>query len=458
MNLAKALMISIQLLKKENTDEALLFLQPYESECVNLASEILRGGTDCWAVYYAEQEERLQAQEARDNCLQDLKGAAAEREASQTSGAENENSPQALERRISRNIRACEARANSGIVSQGQKLAGLIALRKKRSLFFCLPFAKYKSAFDKKVCSEAQRPLMEFFESREPFCINGEAAGAVFLRNILKNKKTPMRPSVTNKYFLMVSAEENESCPQALERRISRNVRATFRFAIGSLSNCALASAGNRDQARANSGSLAIDQNSGEEKQEASHAQDAGGGSGAAGGLRVVQATAADYERLLPLELGYQREEVVPASFDISDAALAAAFKHELGQGLTFALYDGDRPIAKARVSACGLRHCMLGGVYTIPCERKKGRASFLVRQIISLFESGLDGQRQTAAGQNCSQGLNAGGGSNAFGCPRDFGSPNAFCLYAKQENAAALALYKSLGFKARGEYLLVYY
>ena len=29
------------------------------------------------------------------------------------------------------------------------------------------------------------------------------------------------------------------------------------------------------------------------------------------------------------------------------------------------------------------------------------------------------------------------------------------FCLYAKQENAAALALYKSLGFEARGEYLL---
>ena len=383
-------MISIQLLKKENTDEALLFLQPYESECVNLASEILRGSTDCWCVIYND-------------------------EASQT-----------------------------------KTLAGLFALRKKRSLFFCLPFAKYKSAFDKKVCSEAQRPLMEFFESREPFCVNGEAAGAVFLRNILKNKKSPMRPSVTNKYFLMVSGEENESCPQALERRISRNVRA-------------------RDQARANSGIEALDQYSGEALQDLN----SGGGSGANCGLRVVQATAADYERLLPLELGYQREEVVPDSFDISDAALGAAFKHELGQGLTFALYDGDRPIAKARVSARGLRHCMLGGVYTLPSERKKGRAAFLVRQIIALFESGLDGQRQNAGGQNCSQGLNAGGGSIDsgkpcfFGTASDSGKPDdsrpslafdSFCLYAKQENAAALALYKSLGFTPRGEYLLVYY
>ena len=435
------MMVSIQLLKKENTDEALLFLQPYESECVNLASEILRGSTDCWSLYYAEP--------------------------SQASGTENESKPAMLDCRISRNIRATfrfaigslsncalasagnrdqardQVRANSGIVSQDQKLAGLFALRKKRSLFFCLPFAKYKSAFDKKVCSEAQRPLMEFFESREPFCVNGEAAGAIFLRNILKNKKSPMRPSVTNKYFLMArdSGTKNESKPAMLECRINRNIRA-------------------HDQVRANSG---IE----------SHAQDAGGGSGAAGGLRVIQATAADFDSLLPLELGYQREEVVPASFDISDAALAAAFKHELGQGLTFALYDGERPIAKARVSARGLRHCMLGGVYTIPSERKKGRAAFLVRQIISFFESGLDGQRQNAGGQNCSQGLKAGGGSidsskpGSFGIASDSGKPddsrpslafNGFCLYAKQENAAALALYKSLGFVPRGEYLLVYY
>ncbi|MEE3411787.1 MAG: hypothetical protein VZQ47_02145 [Treponema sp.] len=367
--------IVIKPLLPEQGEEALLFLQPYESECVNLASELLRGGTDCWALYYAEP--------------------------SQASGSVASQT---------------ETRANSGSDLQGQKLAGLFALRKKRSLFFCLPFAKYKSAFDKKVCSEAQRPLMEFFESREPFCVNGEAAGAIFLRNILKNKKSPMRPSVTNKYFLMVSDAENQEASQ---------------------------------------------------NKKAVHAQDAGGG------LRVVQATAADYERLLPLELGYQREEVVPKSFDISDAALAAAFKHELGQGLTFALYDGGRPIAKARVSACGLRHCMLGGVYTIPSERKKGRASFLVRQIMSLFESGLEGQRQTAGGQNCSQGLDVGGGSIDSGKPCSFGIASdscafgdsrpslafdSFCLYAKQENAAALALYKSLGFTSRGEYLLVYY
>lgn len=309
--------VIVKPLLPEQGEEALSFIQPYESECVNLASEILRGATDCWAIYCQE-------------------------------------------------------------ASKTETLAGLIALRKKRSLFFCLPFAKYKSAFDKKVCSEAQRPLMEFFESNEPFCVNGESTGALYIKNILRHKKTPMQSSVVNKYYLM-----------------------------------------------ARDGEASQDQNGGTENEKASQDLNAGGGSGFAKDLRVVQATAADYESLLPLELGYQREEVVPKSFDISDAALAAAFKHELGQGLTFALFDGDRPIAKARIATSGQRYCMIGGVYTVPQERKKGRAALLVSQIIKR--------------------------SQAHGI-------GSFSLYAKQENAAALALYKSLGFEARGEYLLVYY
>ena len=335
-------MVSIQLLKKENTDEALSFIQPYEFECVNLAAEILRGSADCWAIYYAEQAQAGNASQAQDAGGQKIAG----------------SSPAMTDDAMS------FPRSDAGIF-QDKTLAGLIALRKKRSLFFCLPFAKYKSAFDKKICNEAQRPLAEFFETNEPFCVNGEAAGALYLKNILRHKKTPMQSSVVNTYYLMA-----------------------------------------RDG-------------------ETSQDLNAGGGSGLAKDLRVVQAAAADYESLLPLELGYQREEVVPKSFDISDAALAAAFKHELDQGLTFALFDGERPIAKARLSASGQRYCMIGGVYTVPQERKKGRAALLVSQIIAR--------------------------SQAHGV-------NSFCLYAKQENAAALALYKSLGFEARGEYLLVYY
>lgn len=322
--------IVIKPLLADRREEALSFIQPCESECVNLAQEILRGGDNCWCIFYAE---RLQAQDSRG---QKIAGA----------------SPAMTDDAMS------FPRSDAGIF-QDQKLAGLIALRKKRSLFFCLPFAKYKSAFDKKVCNEAQRPLADFFEANELFCVNGEAAGALYIKNILCHKKTPMQSSVVNKYYLMA-----------------------------------------RDG-------------------EALQAQDAGGG------LRVSQATAADYDSLLPLELGYQREEVVPKSFDISDAVLEAAFKQELDQGLTFALFDGDRPIAKARLSASGRRYCMIGGVYTVSQERKKGRAALLVSQII---------KRSQAHGVN------------------------NFCLYAKQENAAALALYKKLGFTPRGEYLLVYY
>ena len=356
--------IVIKPLLPEQGEEALLFLQPYESECVNLAAEILRGSADCWCLFYAEQAQAGNVSRDQDAGGKKIAGSSP----AMTDDAKS----------FPRSDNLSFPRSDAGIF-QGQKLAGLIALRKKRSLFFCLPFAKYKSAFDKKVCSEAQRPLMDFFESHEPFCVNGEAAGAVFLRNILKNKKTPMRPSVTNKYFLMA-----RDCDQ----------------------NCSQ------------------DQNGGAENEKASQDLNAGGGSGLANDLRVVALSPLDYSRALPLELGYQREEVVPKSFDISDAALAAAFKHELDQGLTFALFAGGRPIAKARLAASGQRYCMLGGVYTLPSERKKGRAAFLVRQIIAL---------------------------PSLACKN-------FSLYAKQENAAALALYKSLGFTPRGEYLLIYY
>ena len=322
--------IVIKPLLPEQGEEALSFIEPYESECVNLAAQIIKGCANCWAARYNEER------------------------------------------------------------SQDQKLAGLFCLKKKRSLFHCLPFAKYKSAFDKKVCSEAQRPLMEFFEGHEPFCINGEAAGSIFLRNILKNKKTPMRPSVTNKYFLMT-----------------------------------------RDQ-------------------EALQDQNAGGGTGLAKDLRVVALSPLDYSRALPLELGYQREEVVPASFDISDQALAASFKESLAAGNHYALEISGEFAAMAKVTSQGRRFAMLGGVYTIPSLRKKGFARFLVSQIIASLQAPAR-EGSGAKNHEASQDRNAGGGSAASNAPN-------FCLYAKQENAAALALYKSLGFTPRCEYLLVYY
>ncbi|MCR5045360.1 MAG: hypothetical protein K6A42_02135, partial [Treponema sp.] len=294
--------VIIKPLLPKQGEEALSFIQPYEFECANLASEILRGCENCWAIYYVDS---LQAQkEGASNCHPELvSGGKEQKEGGQNclQAKEGGDCLQAKEWGASNR----QPELVSG--AKDQKLAGIFALKKKRSLFHCLPFAKYKSAFDKKVCSEAQKPLAEFFEKNEPFCVNGEAVGSVFVRNILKNKKSPMKPSVVNKYFLMVSGEENESCPQALERRISRNVRA-------------------RDQARANSGIEALSQDSGEVLQ----AQKVSAGdpnfmqAQEGGGLKVFTAGANDFSRLLPLELGYQREEVVPPSFDISDQALSA--------------------------------------------------------------------------------------------------------------------------------------
>ncbi|MBO4546114.1 MAG: hypothetical protein J5700_00920, partial [Treponema sp.] len=120
--------VVIKPLLAQRREEALLFIQPYEAECVNLAQEILRGGDNCWAIYYSDDEKIVGSSPTMTDDFMSF------------------------------------PRPDAGIL-QDQKLGGLFALRKKRSLFFCLPFAKYKSALDKKLCNEAQRPLAEFFES-----------------------------------------------------------------------------------------------------------------------------------------------------------------------------------------------------------------------------------------------------------------------------------------------------
>lgn len=296
-------MLSIQPIKEKQTDAALSFVEPYEDECVNLCAELLSGARNCYVL--------------------------------------------------------TETQAESD-----EKILGVFAFRNKRTVFHCLPFAKYKSSQDKRICSESQSAFLGFFADKKPFCINGEAAGGIFLRNILKNKKNPMRPSCTNEYFLMTSGNEKTGASEAA-------------FA---------------------------DKPS---------------------DIKFFAARTADYEHLLPLELGYQREEVIPKNFEISDEALAAAFRDDLLKDEIYALEKNGAAIAKAKITSRGRRYSMIGGVYTIPSERKNGYAKRLLKLI-------MDSEKKN-------------------------GNRN-FCLYAKKKNPAAVALYTSLGFEKRGDYLLIYY
>ena len=96
-----------------------------------------------------------------------------------------------------------------------EKIVGVFCFRNRRTIFHCLPFTKYKTALDKILCQETQAAFYEFFADEKPFCINGEATGSLFLKNIFRNKKNPVHAKVTNEYFLMQKTFSREESAEA---------------------------------------------------------------------------------------------------------------------------------------------------------------------------------------------------------------------------------------------------
>lgn len=174
-----------------------------------------------------------------------------------------------------------------------EKIVGVFCFRNRRTIFHCLPFTKYKTALDKILCQETQSPLYEFFADEKPFCINGEASGSLFLKNIFRYKKNPAHARITNEYFLMrknPAQEKNIVIPELPQSSES--------------------------------------------------------------GFHIFQATPYDEEKIFPLELAYQIEEVIPPNFALSEKALCDSFKLNLQIQRIFVLESCGAPIAKAAVTA----------------------------------------------------------------------------------------------------------
>ncbi len=205
--------MKIEAISESGLKDALDFIAPFESECVNLACELLRGAKNCYVV-------RRESEEC------DVQGAL-------------------------RNT-----------------ICGVFCFRNRRTLFHCLPFTKYKTLLDKALCQETQMPFYEFFADEKPFCVNGEASGSLFLKNILKNKRNPAQARCVNEYFLMRKDAMSETL-------LHRNAPSES------------------------------DENM----------------------PRVLLADRCDEERLFPLERAYQLEEVVPADFNVSEERMREAFR-----------------------------------------------------------------------------------------------------------------------------------
>lgn len=130
-------------------------------------------------------------------------------------------------------------------------------------------------------------------------------------------------------------------------------------------------------------------------------------------------------DALMPLQVAYEKEEVVPDCRPLSPAAIRMVLERALYTGRVTALVDERGvPVAKAALNAVGYEYVQIGGVYTAPKWRRRGCARRLV-------------------GNVCRAMLCAG---------------RHIVLYVREENTAALRLYQGLGFSGIGRFTIVYY
>ncbi|GHV61850.1 hypothetical protein AGMMS49587_07060 [Spirochaetia bacterium] len=127
---------------------------------------------------------------------------------------------------------------------------------------------------------------------------------------------------------------------------------------------------------------------------------------------------------LLPLQAGYEQEEVLPRGAVFDPASSRAALEHILAhEHILGAELDG-RIIAKANTSAKSFTRYQIGGVYVHPDYRGRGIATRLCAELFrDLLLTG--------------KGLS---------------------LFVKKQNPAARSVYRSLGFEFLADYRISYY
>ncbi|HBB43671.1 MAG TPA: hypothetical protein DCZ74_09160 [Treponema sp.] len=132
-----------------------------------------------------------------------------------------------------------------------------------------------------------------------------------------------------------------------------------------------------------------------------------------------------DAQRLIPLQLDYIREEVLPEEMKLNPAAERLSLERHLKEGAVYALMTKDGAFtAKAQINAQTKNFALVGGVFTAPNFRRRGHAGFLMENVSRKMEE----NKKTAV------------------------------LFANKSNTAALSLYESCGFVLRSEYKICYY
>ena len=141
-------------------------------------------------------------------------------------------------------------------------------------------------------------------------------------------------------------------------------------------------------------------------------------------GIVCKRAKLRDSSSLYPLQKAYEIEEVLlnPATFSqrVCYLNLQKSLRNDL---IIYAQIDG-RIVAKAGTNASSFTFDQIGGVYTVESMRNRGVGELLMKKLL---------REIIAAGKGA-------------------------CLFVKKHNAAAIKLYRKLGFTIRNEFRIAYF
>lgn len=140
--------------------------------------------------------------------------------------------------------------------------------------------------------------------------------------------------------------------------------------------------------------------------------------------LIIKKACIKDLNKLVPLEFEYQKEEVLIKPEDLNRRATLENFSHKLKKDDIYFILDKEFPITKGGTTYKSNNYTLIGGVFTWKEKRNNGFSTILLKSL-----------------------LNA---------QLDIGFKGA--LFVKEDNYAALHLYKKLGFIDPLSYKINYY
>ena len=256
---------------------------------------------------------------------------------------------------------------------------GVISVKSR--MLLCIPNARSLQD-DKAFCSS----LKVFLSDKKISCVNGEAEASHFIMKIFAELgRTPLH---INEYALMTLSEA------ALKKLEAKSER----YAAPSKG---LQTSLDRHTAR-DAGEKAC-----REK------------------FKIVRCGIKDADALMPLQLAYEAEEVLPPCRTQNPAVTRKNLERILKTEYVLALQNSDgAPAAKANTNAVGIRWAQIGGVYTVPDFRRKGCASLLVT---TLAEKIVASKRFPV-------------------------------LYARNGNEGAQKAYSAIGFIKTGGFTIAYY